>query len=310
VDQVSAHVGERQELVDSLDLSAGALTDPERRLLQEIVKLDRYIAVWCAEAQQELARRLKRTAYAILRRARIDSRGLEPTKLILTGLHHGDHKTLRPLRAALTQSPAHQIAQTDVDRASSNARQRGTEVRPAERLFKLHHQGTAELVDADLYPLVAAKLDKSKRSLSRSDKRRSWMLSVSTAADVAKPDAFVAWAECAADAPRIVILGDLFEYWVGPAQLTAATSPKRFWRLRAGSSMASTSQARPVRLLSPPPKPAARSIPWTSSSEIWTGTRRSRPSRRRPRMRWRPGSLRTGGGSPMHLTNRASSRCS
>jgi UDP-2,3-diacylglucosamine hydrolase len=34
--------------------------------------------------------------------------------------------------------------------------------------------------------------------------------------------AFVAWLEGARDSPRIAILGDLFEYWIGPAQARSA----------------------------------------------------------------------------------------
>ncbi|MEE9384448.1 MAG: hypothetical protein V3V08_13675 [Nannocystaceae bacterium] len=60
VDEVRLHVAGRQDLVDSLDRGVGELTELERRLLQEISALDRYVAIWCAQAQQELARRLVR----------------------------------------------------------------------------------------------------------------------------------------------------------------------------------------------------------------------------------------------------------
>ncbi|MCZ6596990.1 MAG: UDP-2,3-diacylglucosamine diphosphatase [Planctomycetota bacterium] len=36
--------------------------------------------------------------------------------------------------------------------------------------------------------------------------------------DEASPAPFLAWLDKAAGAPRVVILGDLFEYWIGPAQ--------------------------------------------------------------------------------------------
>jgi UDP-2,3-diacylglucosamine hydrolase len=40
--------------------------------------------------------------------------------------------------------------------------------------------------------------------------------------DAAAVGRFTAWAEGARGAPRLVILGDLFEYWVGASQLAAA----------------------------------------------------------------------------------------